>query len=478
MFASFPPRSLWVAALFGVAILVFVVRGQSARSGLLFGYLSGLGFFIPLLPWVGVYVGAMPWLALSALEATAFALFGMSAAVLQRLPGAPIWIACAWTTTEALRARVPFEGFPWGRLAFGQTDGPLLALARLGGAPAVTFAVATIGATLCASALQAFVGQWRTATAWVLLVGAATALAVAAVPASTFGRSITVAVVQGNVPRLGLDFNAQRRAVLDNHVARTRLLAADVAAGRTPRPDLVIWPENSSDIDPLRNGDAAARIDAVTDMLGVPILVGAVLNNPDGTSRNTSIVWNPGTGPGAFHDKRRLVPFGEYLPLRPLVTRLSALASRVGNFVSGTGNGTVLDNGVVVGIATCYEVAFDDLVSDSVRAGAQLIAVPTNNATFGRTTMTYQQLAMSRLRAVEHDRSVVVAATSGVSAVVSPDGSIMGQTGLFTADTIVARVALNTDLTPAAQLRSTPEILAATVVFVAALAAWRRRWEQ
>jgi apolipoprotein N-acyltransferase len=475
MFASFPPRSLWYAAPIGIAILVAVVRGQCARGAFFFGYLGGLGFFIPLLPWVGVYVGAMPWLALSALQATAFALFGMLAAVLQRLPGASIWVACAFTATEALRARVPFGGFPWGRLAFGQTDGPLLSLARLGGAPAVTFVVAVIGATLCASAFHVLSGQWRSAAAWVLAVGAATASAVATAPASTPGRSVTVAVIQGNVPRLGLDFNAQRRAVLDNHVARTRLLAADVAAGRVPRPDLVIWPENSSDIDPLRNADAAAAIDGVTDAIGVPILVGAVLNNADGTSRNTSIVWSPGTGPGAFHDKRRLVPFGEYLPLRRLVTHLSALASRVGNFVPGTGNGTVLDNGVVVGVATCYEVAFDDLVADSVRAGAQLIAVPTNNATFGRTTMTYQQLAMSRLRAVEHDRSVVVAATSGVSAVISPDGSIVRQTGLFTADTIVARVPLNTERTPAARLRSAPEIAATTSALWAALVAWRRQ---
>jgi apolipoprotein N-acyltransferase len=474
MFASFPPRSLWFAAPLGVALLVLVVRGRSVWGACQWGYLGGLGFFVPLLPWVGVYVGAMPWLALSALEATAFALFGTLAAAVQRLPGAPLWVACAWTTTEALRARVPFGGFPWGRLAFGQTDGPLLALARVGGAPTVTFVVAALGAGLAAGLMGALAGRWRSA-AWAPGVGvAAIVLTLATPPDAAASPSVTVAVVQGNVPRLGLDFNAQRRAVLDNHVARTRLLTADVAAGKIPRPDLVIWPENSSDIDPLRNPDAAARIDDVADELGVPILVGAVLDNPDGTSRNTSIVWNPGTGPGAFHDKRKLVPFGEYLPMRPLVTHLSPLASRVGNFVPGTGNGTVLDNGVVLGVATCYEVAFDDLVRDSVRAGAQLITVPTNNATFGRTTMTYQQLAMSRLRAVEHHRSVLVAATSGVSAVISPDGSVVRQTGLFTADTIVARVPLHTDLTLAAEIRSSPEILAATLTLLAALFTWRR----
>lgn len=172
----------------------------------------------------------------------------------------------------------------------------------------------------------------------------------------------------------------------------------------------------------------------------MPILVGAVVENADGTNRNTSIVWDPETGPGATHDKRQLVPFGEYLPLRPLMTKLSPYASMVGFFVSGTGNGTVVANGIPIAVATCYEVAFDALVADSVRAGAQLITVPTNNAAFGFTDMSYQQLAMSRVRAVEHNRSAVVAATSGVNAVISPDGTVFGQTELFTAGTLVARV--------------------------------------
>src|SRR5699024_4866793 len=206
-------------------------------------------------------------------------------------------------------------------------------------------------------------------------------------------QTATVAVVQGNVPRLGLDFNAQRRAVLDNHVARTEELAADVAAGESPRPDMVIWPENASDIDPLRNHDAAAAIDRAARSIGVPILVGAVVANDDGTTRNTSIVWDPDTGPRQSHDKRQLVPFGEYLPMRAAVTALVPSADEAGHFVAGEGDGAVTLNGFPLAVATCYEVAFDDLVTESIRAGTRLITVPTNNATFGDTDMTYQQLA-------------------------------------------------------------------------------------
>src|SRR5699024_10410349 len=234
----FPPLSLWFLAPAGLAILVLSVRGIGVRGAFGLGYLAGLGFFVPLLPWVGVYVGAVPWLALAALQAVAVAAFAGATALVARLPGAALWIACCWVATEAVRARLPFGGFPWGRLAFGQTDGPLLAIAQIAGAPGVSLSVALVGSATAA----VVVGLARRS---VLLLGAvlATASALGSIPVSTAAvttPSKTVALVQGNVPRLGLDFNAQRRAVLDNHVARTDALAAEVAAGVKPAPDLVI----------------------------------------------------------------------------------------------------------------------------------------------------------------------------------------------------------------------------------------------
>jgi apolipoprotein N-acyltransferase len=292
--------------------------------------------------------------------------------------------------------------------------------------------------------------------------------------ATTRDGSAVVALVQGNVPRAGLDFNAQRRAVLDNHVARTMALAADVAAGRYPRPALVIWPENSSDIDPLRNPDARSVINRAARAIGVPILVGAVLRTDDGHYTNTMIVWNPLTGPGERHDKRRVQPFGEYVPYRAFFRLFSPYVDRASDFVPGNGNGAVNLGPVRVGVATCYEVVFDDLVRHSVRSGAQLLAVPTNNATFGFTEMTYQQQAISRVRAVEHGRTVLVAATSGVSAVIAPDGTVAQHTTLFTPDVLVARVSLRSGTTLATRLGSMPEwvlVAVGLVGLVTALAA-------
>jgi apolipoprotein N-acyltransferase len=264
---------------------------------------------------------------------------------------------------------------------------------------------------------------------------------------------VTVAVVQGNVPRLGLDFNSQRRAVLDNHVQQTLQLAEDVKAGTARRPSFVIWPENSSDIDPLANPDAAEQIDQAARAIGVPILVGAVVDRPEATpdnpaASNTVIVWDPDRGPGERHDKQIVQPFGEYLPWRSFFKHLSSYADRAGYFVPGSGTGVVHPAGVPVGVATCWEVIFDRALRQSVRNGAQILAVPTNNATFD-ASMSEQQLAFARLRAVEHGRYVFVAGTTGISAAIAPDGTELARTEFFTPAYLDLPVRLRTEQTPA-----------------------------
>lgn len=287
-------------------------------------------------------------------------------------------------------------------------------------------------------------------------------------------RTITVAAIQGSVPRLGLDFNAQRRAVLDNHVRRTKELARAVEAGQAKKPDVVIWPENSSDIDPLRNADAAALIAEASEQIGAPILVGAVLVNSDRTTTNSVIVWNGAAGPGERHDKKIIQPFGEYLPMRSFFRLFSEYADRAGYFVPGHGDGVVHADGIPIGVATCYEVAFDRAFEDAMRAGAQLLTVPTNNATFGDSEMTYQQLAMSRIRAVEHGRALVVAATSGVSAIIGADGSVRQESPQFVPAALVADLPLRTSNTIATSVGPAPERVFVALTVVAMMVALLR----
>ena len=476
---SFPSLNWWWAAVVAAALLAWVLMhpNTTPAGGLGYGFLFGLAFYLPLLPWVSSLVGPVPWLGLATVSALFPGLFGLFAVVVRRLPGWPIWFAVIWAAQEWLKAIAPFGGFPWGSLAFGQADGPLLPLVQLGGVALLSMAIVLVGCSATAIGLEIST-WWHTGKApaqdeqagdahpppAVVLPGICMCLVLLAAVmvwpqvrhagvGSGGEPSVTVAAVQGNVPRLGLDFNAQRRAVLDNHVRETMRLAEDVRAGAAAQPQFVIWPEDSSDIDPLVNADAGQLITQAADAIGAPILVGTVLDGvgpahetPEYT--NTVIVWNPVTGPADRHDKEIVQPFGEYLPMPWLFKHLSGYADRAGHFVPRTGSDVVQIAGVPVGVATCWEVIFDREPRKAVLNGAQLLAVPANNATFNKT-MSEQQLAFAKVRAVEHDRYVVVAGTTGISAVIAPDGHELARTDFFEPAYLDAQVRLKTKLTPA-----------------------------
>ena len=473
LFASFPVVNWWWAAVVAAAFLAWVLThpATTAAGGLGYGLLFGLAFYLPLLPWISLLVGVMPWLALAMTCALFPGLFGLCAVIVRRLPGWPVWFALVWAQ-EWLKSIFPFGGFPWGSVAFGQTQGPLLPLVQLGGVALLSTAVMLVGFSATAIELE-IVKWWRTGKEAkradsrppaVVLPGVCICLVLFAAVivwpqvrhagAGVGGESaVTVAAVQGNVPRLGLDFNAQRRAVLDNHVRETLRLAEDVRSGAAPQPQFVIWPEDSSDIDPLVNADAGEQIAQAATAIGAPILVGTVLDVPGGAQEvpqytNTVIVWNPVTGPADRHDKEIVQPFGEYLPMPWLFKHLSGYADRAGHMVPGKSSGVVHIAGVPVGVATCWEVIFDRAPRKAVLNGAQLLAVPSNNATFNQT-MSEQQLAFARLRAVEHDRYVVVAGTTGISAVIAPDGAELVRTDFFQPAYLDIQVRLRTKLTPA-----------------------------
>jgi apolipoprotein N-acyltransferase len=469
LYVSFPPRTLWWLALPAFAVFGWLLRGRTWKAGLGLGYLFGLGFLLPLLVWTGVEVGPGPWIALVVIEAVYVALVGAGVAAVSKLPGWPLWAAALWIAGEAARARAPFGGFPWGKIAFGQADGVFLPLAALGGTPVLGFAV-----VLCGFGLYEIVrlavetrrtGAVRRGAAAVALLsfllpvlGAFAARPLVSDKAEN--GTATVAVIQGNVPRAGLDFNSQRRAVLDYHARETERLAARIKAGKVAQPDFVLWPENSSDIDPFRNPDAYAVIDKAAKAIGAPISVGGVVEK-NGKLYNEQILWDPQKGPGATYDKRQVQPFGEYLPLRSLIGAINDNWTSMvrQDFSRGTKPGVFTMAGTQVGLATCYEAAFDWAVRDTVTHGAQMISVPSNNATFDRSEMTYQQLAMSRIRAVEHSRTVTVPVTSGVSAVIMPDGKITQRTGMFVADSLVQKVPLRSSETPATRVGIAPEML-------------------
>ncbi|CAB4927903.1 MAG: apolipoprotein N-acyltransferase [Actinobacteria bacterium] len=473
---ALPPYDVWWLAPPALAVLLLAVRGTGLRAAYALAVLTHLVLFLPLLEWTR-YVGTAPWAALAVLEALLAGLLGPAVVLAGRwgrpgvcgaaLRGATV--VGAVVAVEAVRARVPFGGLTWGRLSFSQSDGPLLAWASLGGAPGLSAVVAVV-----AVGLVALVGRpTRPTRAMKRRLAVALPLVVLPVVAGVLlplpvdGPAVQVAAVQGNVPGQGLDAFAEDLVVLDNHLAQTRRLAADVAAGRTPAPDLVLWPENASDQDPRSEPAAAQRVDAAVDALGgVPLLLGAVLRDGGGRTSNGILVWGPDGVIGEPYRKRHLVPFGEYLPLRGLVTAIYPGAADLlpRDFSPGDRVGRLDLRGVPLAVGTCYEVAFDAPSRQAVRAGGQLLVLPSNNASYGRSGQSAQQLAMARLRAVEHGRSTVVVTTSGISALVRPDGRVVAQSGLYEPAVLTAALPRRADLTVAT--RWGPYVEAALVLLL------------
>lgn len=494
---AFPTFDLWVAAPLALGLLALTLTGVRVRAGFGLGLLAGLAFFVPTLHWSGVYVGNLPWFALSGLQALFIAALGALYAWLTRRGAVrPLGFALAWVVAEGLRARAPYGGFPWVKLAFSQADSPFGRLAALGGSPLVGFVVALVGGLLAMVAAHAL-GRVPTRTAPSLrrvprlevargaglrpaVLAAVLGLSGLLVPLGTDGATAEFVGVQGNVPRPGLDFNAERRRVLDNHVNATLAAAAESAAEGQPAPDLYVWPENASDIDPLRNEDANRLIRNTVAQTGVPLVVGGLLEEPEGYLSNTSLLFEPGSGDTDRYVKRHPVPFGEYIPNRDfwrlfsdkvdLVRRDFYPGSEVGLFTVPTTSGTVIR----AGLSICFEVAYDDIMRDVVNAGANVLVVQTNNATFGYTAESPQQLAISRIRAMELGRSVVHVSTVGQSALITPDGTAHQVTSLFTEAVVRGALPLRDSRTPAVRLGDLPELLAALALVTLVVVSTRR----
>jgi apolipoprotein N-acyltransferase len=378
---------------------------------------------------------------------------------------------------------------------------PTQGWAAIGGAPVLSFVVALTGTTLAWILLTALTtsraggwraGRWRR-TAVAAVAFAATAC-VSCLPAALpldpvpgGAKTAEVAAIQGNVPRARGSLAAQLNndlVVTLNHATATDKLAAKVAAGTLPRPDLVVWPENSTDIDPTQYPPIYQEIASAASAIGRPILVGAVLQDP---MRNAGVLWLPGKGPTTSYVKRRLVPFGEYLPFRSLISKITSLTQLLPtDFVPGNKTVVFSVGQIKLGDVICYEVGFDDLVRSEVQAGANLLSMQSNDATFERvgeiTAESGQQLAMARLRAVEFDRSVVVASTTGYSAIIAPDGHLITSSGTWQQAELEARVPLLTGTTLANRLGPWPEwaIAAATALALGLASArggasWRRQ---
>ncbi len=433
LYAAFPPVGAWPLAVLGPALLVVALTGRSLRGSFGCGLAFGLALFVPLLSWL-VNEAWYAWFGLAGVLTFIFALLAVGQRLLLGLPYWPAAVAGWWVLVEGVRDRWPYA-FPWGRLGMSQSVAPDVRWVAVGGVPLLSFLVALAGAML-ARAVFALPGPriarssvpgraWGPVLAAVVTAGLV--LAGGLLPVDPVGGAPTaqVAAIQGNVPRArNLPQQLNDTQVTQNHAEATLRLAAQVKAGRRAAPDIVIWPENSTDLDPFGNPDIYSQLAGAVAAVGRPVLVGEVLNNP---RRNVGQLWVPGRGPTTAYVKRQLVPFGEYIPFRGIISSFSSLPSlQPVDFTAGR-RAVVFGVGKIrLGDVICYEVGFDNLVRSEVTAGANLLAVQSNDADFeidGQLGETGQQTAMARIRAVETDRAVVYASTTGESTIIAPDGS-------------------------------------------------------
>jgi apolipoprotein N-acyltransferase len=463
LYASSPPVDAWPLAAVAPALLVVALAGRSLRASFGCGLAFGLAAFVPLLSWL-VNEAWYAWAALAGAEAVILAVLAIGQRLLLNLPYWPVAVAGWWVLVEGVRDRWPYA-FPWGRLAMSQSVAPDVRWVAIGGAPLLSFLIALVGAMLARAvlALLADRSSWRSPRGPVAaaVVTAGLVLAGGLLPVDPVAGAPTaqVAAIQGNVPRArNLPQQLSASQVTQNHAEATLKLAAQVKAGQRPAPDLVIWPENATDQDPFQTPAIYAEIASAVNAIGRPVLVGEVLNDP---RRNVGQLWLPGRGPTTSYVKRQLVPFGEYIPFRGFISSFSDLpALQPIDFTPGH-RAVVFGVGQIrLGDVICYEVAFDNLVQSEVTAGANLLTVQSNDADFeidGQLGETRQQTAMARIRAVEYDRALVYASTTGESTIIAPDGRLIAHSGVWRQAILDARVPLVSYRTLASRVGAWPE---------------------
>jgi len=466
MALSFPDFNLWPLAIASIVVLWFALAHCSAWSGLLIGWAFGFAFLLPHVFWAYTSVGFVPWIALSIASGLFYGLFGGAWASVRRsamLINARAWVqpvafALLWGAMEELRSIVPFGGFPWGRVAFSQAGSPFFNLAWAGGALLVSMVVVLTGAVLALAIEAGRARRWGfVALCPVVAIGLAMAGVFVPLDSQAERGTLSVGIVQGNVPDAGLDAFEQARLVTENHLAETRTLVASESGPY----DIMIWPENSADYDPRVDAPTEQMVTEAAQLANAPLLLGTQDLTPEEGRYNVSLLWSPQGTVLDEYRKQRPAPFAEYIPIRGFARHFSSAVDRVSRDVLPGEGPAIMDlpapvagRNVTISTIICFEVVYDEIVRQSVRDGGEVIIVQTNNASFGMTAESTQQLAMTRLRAVEFGRTAIQASTVGVSAIVMPDGRVTQQTELFTQDSMAAKVPLRTSMTPAAYLGS------------------------
>ena len=415
--AAFEPIGIWYFAVLG--FILFLRTLTSSSRPILSSFIFGFFLNAVVLVWTGKYVGVLPWLLLALLQA----LFYLPVGFIYRKTHSLLFTCLAILVLEEGRARFPFGGFGWTRIAFSQVQSPALPIVAIGGVLALSAFTIFVAALLSRFSMRNFV-----ATSFLFLIALL-------LPSNPQGSgSLNLLAIQGNTPEVGLGFNSRAKAVFNLHRDATR----EFAKGSY---DAIIWPENAIDIDPRFYPEVAADITALTQELSTPLIAGVVLRE-NGSPQNASILYSKDGLQESTYIKRGLTPFGEYIPLRQLAQLVSPLAKNVNDFIPGTNRVTHTVKGISLGPIICYEIIRGDLVRDMAN-NSQVLIVQTNSATFAGTAESSQQLAITRIRAVEHSRPILSVSTVGISAFIDNNGRVVSATAENIQDSLAGQLVPN-----------------------------------
>lgn len=472
-FLAFPPADLWILA--PVALIPLVIhfsmaeRGAVAAAGAAFGVVfNGL-----LLYWIRLF-GLAPYIALTIVQTLWIVLaLQVGVALRDRIPSRFRLLAfpMVFVLQEFFRSRVPWGGFAWGGLGYTQHNNIYgLKLAAFTGVWGLSLVVALANCLLAYAVINLAADRRRS----IIAVASVAALAIfpGALPVSSpDGDTARLAMIQGNVPRNTLDPSSDDEEVAGNHARLTGELAGQDL-------DLVVWPEGAFDLDPMQYPAYRQTLLDSVGRLETPFLVGAILGSGTGSVRNSSIFLDAGGEQVDSYTKQRLVPFGEFVPLRRFLQPMFPEIDRIPVDLTAGTESTVFDlpQGKFASVI-CYESTYPDLVRSFVNNGARMLVVSTNFSSFDLSAASAQHVAFSQLRAAEQRMWVAHTSISGISAVVDPDGRVLEKTSLFQPAVLTPEVRFATTITPYARLGDWVPYGAVVAVVGFLLAPWwaRRR---
>jgi apolipoprotein N-acyltransferase len=446
--AAFEPIGLWFLALFGYA-LFFGTLIKSKRP-ILFSFIFGAILNAIVLHWTSKYVGAFPWLLLTLLQACFYIPVGW----IYRKTGSLPWVIFAFLLFEEVRARFPFGGFAWTRIAFSQVESPLLSLVSYGGVLLLSFATLLLALALTKLRFKPIFAVIISMTIVSLL------------PNNPQPKDeVSLIGIQGNTPSVGLEFNSRAKAVFFLHRDTTRELVKGSY-------DAIIWPENSIDIDPRDYPEVLSDIKSIVRDLETPLIAGVVLTE-EGAPANASIMYGKSGEVQTTYIKQYLTPFGEYMPLRKLAEFVSPFAKSVNDFAPGDQFVEHVINGEKFSPIICYEIINDGLVRESAKRSGAFI-VQTNSATFANTPQSAQQLAITRIRAIEHSREILSVSTVGISAFIDNNGVVKSQTEENVSTSISGDLGISENQTLSGKLGGVAPLLSLSLSLIFALLGRRK----